>query len=240
MKTGHWRVSAVILLLGAAGLLVSTAEDAGTSGSHGFVSSAHAQPLRKLIARWRGKTLPDGIDKAEGRIEATQVDVSSKYPGQLAELSVEEGTKVAIGQVIGRVTSPEFEAQLRAAQSVLQAAQDGLAGAESEIASRRSALEFAKSDFERGQELMKSGFITKQAFEERRRNYDSAQAAVQNMTARRDQAQSAIKAAEAKVQEIEFDDPRSHARVPAQRKSSVSDGAKRRNRGGRRTARDNS
>ena len=204
MKTGHWRVSAVILLLGAAGLLVSTAEDAGKSGSHGFLASAHAQPLRKLFARWRGQTLPDGIDKAEGRIEATQVDVSSKYPGQLAELSVEEGTKVAIGQVIGRVSSPEFEAQLRAARSVLQAAQDGLAGAESEIASRRSALEFAKSDFERGQALMKSGFITKQAFEERRRNYDSAQAAVQNITARRDQAQSAIKAAEAKVQEIEL------------------------------------
>ncbi len=116
---------------------------------------------------------------------------------------MEEGTKVAIGQVIGRVSSPEFEAQLRAAQSDLQAAQDALAGAESEIASRRSALEFAKSDFERGQALMKSGFITKQAFEERQRNYESAEAAVQNMTARRDQAQSAIKVAEAKVQQIE-------------------------------------
>ena len=50
---------------------------------------------------------------------------------------------------------------------------------------------------------MKSGFITKQLFEERRRNYESADAAVQNMTARRDQAKSAIKFAEAKVQEIE-------------------------------------
>ena len=116
---------------------------------------------------------------------------------------MEEGTKVAIGQAIGRVSSPEFEAQLRAAQSDLQSAQDGLAAAESEIASRRSALEFAKSDFERGQALLKSGFITKQAFEERQRNNESAEAAVQNMTARKDQAESAIKAAEAKVQHIE-------------------------------------
>ncbi len=203
MKICHWRVSAVALLLGAAALLSLTIEDAGKSGYHGFLSSAHAQPLRKLIARLRGQTLPDGIDKAEGRIEATQVDVSSKYPGQLAEISVEEGTKVAIGQVIGRVSSPEFEAQLRAAQSDLQSAQDGLAGAESEIASRRSALEFAKSDFERGQALMKSGFITKQAFEERQRNYELAEAAVINMTARRDEARDAIKVAEAKVQQIE-------------------------------------
>ena len=203
MKTRHWRVLAVALLLATAALLASTIEDAGKSGSHGFLSSAHAQPLSKLIARLRGQTLPDGIDKAEGRIEATQVDVSSKYPGQLAEISVGEGTKVAIGQVIGRVSSPEFEAQLRATQSELQSAQDGLAGAEFEIASRRSALEFAKSDFERGQALMKSGFITKQSFQERERNYQSAEAAVQSMTAKRDQAESAIKAAEAKVQQIE-------------------------------------
>ena len=197
----HGRVAAA-LLVGGAALLSLTTEDAGKSGSHGFLSSAHAQPLRKLIARLRGQTLPDGIDKAEGRIEATQVDVSSKYPGQLTEVSVEEGTKVAIGQVIGRVSSPEFEAQLRAAQSDLQSAHDALAGAESEIASRRSALEFAKSDFERGQALMKSGFITKQSFEERQRNYELAEAAFQNMTAGRDQAQSTIKFAEAKVQEI--------------------------------------
>ena len=110
MKTCHWRASMVALLLGA-GLLALTIEDVGKIGYPGFLSSAHAQPLRKLIARLRGQTLPAGIAKAEGRIEATQADVSSKYPGQLAEISVEEGTKVAIGQVIGRVSSPEFEAQ---------------------------------------------------------------------------------------------------------------------------------
>ena len=203
MKRHGRRVAAAAILVGAAASLSLTIEDAGRSGPHVFLSSAHAQPLRKLIARLRGQTLPDEIDKAEGRIEATQADVSSKYPGQLAEISVEEGVRVTIGQVIGRVSSPEFEAQLRAAQSDLQSAQDALAGAESEIASRRSALVFAKSDFERGQALMKSGFITKQAFEERLRNYKSAGAAVQNMTAGRDQAQSAIKSAEAKVQQIE-------------------------------------
>ena len=202
MKTCHWRASMVALLLGA-GLLALTIEGVGKIRVPGFLSSAQAQPLRKLIARLRGETLPAGIAKAEGRIEAIQADVSSKYPGQLVDISVEEGTKVALGQAIGRVSSPEFEARLRGAQSDLQSAQDGLAGAEAEIASRRSALVFAKSDFERGQALMKSGFITKQAFEERQRNFELAEAAVQNMTGRRDQAKSAITAAEAEVQQIE-------------------------------------
>ena len=92
---------------------------------------------------------------------------------------------------------------MRAARSDLQSAQDALAGAEADIASRKAALEFAKSDFERGQELMKSGFITKQVFEERQRNYKSAEAAVETMAARRDQAQTSITGAEAEVQRIE-------------------------------------
>ncbi len=193
LKICHKRTSAVLALLLGAGLVLSIG-DARISGDYGLVSSAHAQPLRKLIARLRGQTLPSGIAKAKGRIEANQVDVSSKYPGQLAQISVQEGTKVAIGQVIGKVSSPEFEAQLRAARSELQSAQGALAAAEADIASRKAALDFAKSDFERGQELIKSGFITKQLFEERQRNYESAEAAVQTMAARRDQAQSAIKA----------------------------------------------
>jgi HlyD family secretion protein len=202
MDLRHKRASATLVLLLGAGLAFSIG-DAGVSDDHALVSSAHAQPLRKLIARLRGQTLPDGVVKAEGRTEATQVDVSSKYPGQLAEISVDEGTEVTIGQPIARVSSLEFEAQLRAARSDLQSAEEGLMAAEADIASRKAALEFAKSDFERGQELMKSGFITKQQFDERQRNYDAADAAVRNMTARRDEAQKSIEIARAKLQQIQ-------------------------------------
>ena len=151
----------------------------------------------------RGEKLPSGIVKSNGRIEATQVDVSSKYAGRLDEVTVEEGSPVTQGQVIARISSPEYEAQLRAAQSDVQRAKDALASAEAEIVSRQSSLEFAKSDFERGQELMKTGFITKQAFEQRKRNFDAAAASVKSFTSQRDQAQSAIKNSEAQVERIE-------------------------------------
>ena len=170
-----------------------------------FVPSAHAQGIiRNLIARLRGQTLPDGIVKSNGRIEATQVDVSSKYAGRLAEVTVEEGSSVTQGQAIARVTSPEYEAQLRAAKADVQKANDALAAAEAEITSRQSALEFAKSDFERGQELMKTGFITKQVFEQRKRNFDSAVAAVQELhLAARSGACPQIANSEAEVDRIQ-------------------------------------
>ncbi len=172
-------------------------------GGGWFGPSAHAQILRNLIARLRGETLPAGIVKSNGRLEATQVDVSSKYPGRLSEVTVEEGSNVTQGQVIAKITSPEYEAKLRAAKADVQKANDALAAAEAEITSRESALTFAKSDFERGQELMKSGHITKQTFEQRKRNYDSAIAAVKSFTSQRDQALSQIANAEAEVDRIQ-------------------------------------
>jgi HlyD family secretion protein len=192
--------SAFLLGLGACALSMSGEPRGGVS----LVPSAHAQGMiRNLIARLRGQTLPDGIVKSNGRIEATQVDVSSKYAGRLSEVTVEEGSSVTQGQVIGKITSPEYEAQLRSANAGVQKANDALASAEAEITSRQSALEFAKSDFERGQELMKSGFITKQVFEQRKRNFDSAVAAVQNFTSQRDQALSQIANAEAEVDRVQ-------------------------------------
>jgi len=50
---------------------------------------------------------------------------------------------------------------------------------------------------------MKTGFITKQVFEQRKRNFEAATAAVQSSTSQRDQAQSGIKNAQAEVERIE-------------------------------------
>jgi HlyD family secretion protein len=79
-------VSALLLSVAACALSV-TAEPRGAVS---WVPSAHAQGIiRDLIARLRGQTLPDGIVKSNGRIEATQVDVSSKYAGRLSQVAVE-------------------------------------------------------------------------------------------------------------------------------------------------------
>jgi HlyD family secretion protein len=202
MMTFRRRVAASALMLGFGACALSLSVD--SKGGVSLTPSAHAQGIiRNLIARLRGQTLPDGIIKSNGRIEATQVDVSSKYAGRLAQVTVEEGSSVTQGQVIAKLTSSEYDAQLRAANANVKKANDALAAAEAEIASRQSALEFAKSDYARGQQLINSGHITKQTFEQRKRNLDSAVAAVQSYTAQRDQASSAIANSEAEVDRIQ-------------------------------------
>jgi len=159
--------------------------------------------FRSLLDRVLGESMPEGIVKTNGRIEATQVDVAAKYPGRLVDITVEEGSEVKAGQVVGRVSSPEYEAQLRAAQSNLEKAKQLLAETESLIDQRKAVLAAAKTDFERGQELIKTQIITQQTFDQRQRNFESSQAAVVGAQAQRDQADAAIKSAQAEVERIE-------------------------------------
>ena len=160
--------------------------------------------VRSLLDRVRGNAMPEGIIKTNGRIEAIQVDVAAKYPGRLVDITVEEGSEVKAGQVVGRVSSPEYEAQLRAAQSNVERAKQSRAEAELLIDQRKAVLAAAKSDFERGEELVGKQIITQQTFDQRRRNYEGAEANVVGAIAQRDQADAAIKSAQADVERLEF------------------------------------
>ncbi|WP_298104434.1 HlyD family efflux transporter periplasmic adaptor subunit [Bradyrhizobium sp.] len=190
--------------IGAGIIALPITYDAASKLEVSAIAAAHAQPrIKNLIARLRGAKLPEGIARSNGRLEATQVDVSAKYAGRISEMNVEEGSPVKVGQVVGKISSPEMEAQLRAAQASVQKAKDAVAAAEAEIATRQSALEFAKGDFDRAVELIKSGNITKQIYDQRQRNFEGAQAATAAVQAQRDQARSAVSNATAEVERIQ-------------------------------------
>lgn len=175
----------------------------GTRGGPELVSGAQAQNvLQNMLTKLRGERLPVGIAKSNGRLEATQVDVSSKYAGRLSEVDVEEGSAVSQGQTLAKISSPELEAQLRSAEADEQRAKDAQAAAEADIQTKQSALDFAKSDYERGAELVKSGTISKQTYEQRKRNFESATSSLASTTSQRDQAISAIKSSQAKVDQF--------------------------------------
>jgi HlyD family secretion protein len=147
--------------------------------------------------------LPEGIVKSNGRLEATQVDVSSKYSGRLATLNVDEGDEVTAGQVVGTISSPETEAQLRGAQDQVVKAKQAVVATIADIAQRESDVEFTKKDYERGQVLVGQGWLTKQVFDKRRNAFESAEAALKSAKAQRDQAESAIKVNQADVERLQ-------------------------------------
>jgi HlyD family secretion protein len=171
-------------------------------------SGAHAQSkvqskLQKLIDDLRGSTTPKGIVKTNGRIEATQIDVAAKYAGRLATVTVNEGDEVTAGQVIARISSPEYEAQLRGARAQVLKAKRNIASVEALIVERKSALAYAKTDVERGQPLVKEGFLSRQVFQQRETKAEVAAASLTAAEAEREAAQFAMNSAQADVERID-------------------------------------
>lgn len=174
--------------------------------SHDFSPSASAQAqsrIKEFLQRLRSGNLPTGIAKSNGRIEATQIDVGAKYAGRLSQVLVNEGDDVTAGQVVAKISSPEYEAQLRGAQSQVLKAKQGLAEANALIVQRKSEITLAQAELERGQQLVDKGYLTRQTFDQRVAKADTAKAALVAAEAQRDQAAFAIKSAEAEVDRIE-------------------------------------
>ena len=172
--------------------------------------SAEQDPLKRakkavesLINHLRGRDMPEGIVKSNGRLEATQVDVSAKYPGRLATLTVNEGDEVTAGQVVATISSPETEAQLRNAQAQVLKAKRALAETNALIVQRKSDLDFAGPDYERAKQLVERGNISQQMTDSRRNRFEAAQAGYVAANARRAQAEAEIKAAEAEVERLQ-------------------------------------
>ena len=159
--------------------------------------------VETLINRLRGRDMPEGIVKTNGRLEATEVDVAAKYPGRLATVRVNEGDEVTAGQVVATISSPETEAQLRGAQAQVLKAKQALAEAIALIAQRKSDLEFTRTDYERGKYLVGQGNTSQQVADLRRNKFEAAEAAYVAAQAQRDQAESQIKAAAADVERFQ-------------------------------------
>jgi HlyD family secretion protein len=112
--------------------------------------------------------------EANGTIEATEVEVSSKLPGRLAQLLVKEGDQVQANQVIARLDTSEIEAEVAQARAALARAEaqlkELLAGsrvqeieeARANLQQAKDNLKLAKDDWDRFDNLFKEGAISAQ------------------------------------------------------------------------------
>jgi HlyD family secretion protein len=205
-------VSAVALVAGLIIAALALTSALGEEGTSTAPPQAQKQPspiedarkaVETLINRLRGRDMPEGIVKTNGRIEATQVDVAAKYPGRLATLTVDEGDEVTAGQVVANISSPETEAQLHSAQAQVLKAKQAKAEAIALIAQRDSDLTFARTDYERGKTLLQKGDIAQQVVDQRRNRFEAAEAGYVAANAQRDQAESSIKSAESEVERLQ-------------------------------------
>ncbi|OUQ53738.1 hemolysin secretion protein D [Alistipes sp. An116] len=127
----------------------------------------------------------------QGTVECTTYKASSKVPGRIDDMKVEEGERVEKGQLLYTLSTPELDAKLQQAQAVKSAAsaldQAALAGArvqQIEAAMNmwqkaQAGLELARKTLDRVQNLYNQGVIPAQKLDEATANYQAMEATAQ-------------------------------------------------------------
>ena len=146
--------------------------------------------------------LPEGIASGNGRLEATQVDITTKFPGRLAELYVREGDQVEPGQVLARMDVRELEAELHQTEAQVAQAQKQRIAATAIIAQRNSEVALAEKNLARLRELYENQNISIEQLQRSETAVQTAQAAVSVAEAELELADAAIDAARASVESV--------------------------------------
>lgn len=147
--------------------------------------------------------LPDYIASGNGRIEAEEIHVATKYAGRVAEVLVHEGDMVQAGDVLAKMDTSEVDAQLAQAMAEQARAEESVPEAKAEIVQRESELRLAKQQLERAQKLVKNNNISREQVDQREANRDIAVARLEAAKARQTSAERSVEAARAQVARIQ-------------------------------------
>lgn len=131
-------------------------------------------------------TIKQGPDTIQGQGEATEIRISGKMPGRVAEFYVEEGSVVKKGDTLVRIHSSLLDArmeQARAMEDVASAADRKVdAGTRTQIiaAARdiwtqaQAAAGITKKTYDRMENLFREGVVSEQKRDEAKAAYDAA------------------------------------------------------------------
>ncbi|MGE4376696.1 MAG: HlyD family secretion protein [Burkholderiaceae bacterium] len=180
---------------------------------------ASAIVLVVALLAWFGwkKLRADGDEQAvvggNGRIEATEIDVATKYAGRVVDIYAFEGDFVSAGQVLAQMQVDTLTAQrneavaqkqqamtgVASAQAQVKVRESDLAAAQAVVVQRTSELDNARRRLARSQTLATEGAASIQELDDDRAAVHNAEAALAAAKAQAKAAESAIAAAKAQV-----------------------------------------
>lgn len=151
----------------------------------------------------QGRRLPAGFASGNGRIEANEIDVATKFAARILTVPVEEGDLVEAGAVVATLDIRELEAQLRSAQAQLRQSRQSREEAAFTIAQRESEADFAAKELERALVLFGNGHVSQQRVDQARNQRRTADAALNAARSRLGSAEEAIAAAAGEVDRLQ-------------------------------------
>lgn len=138
--------------------------------------------------------LPPGISFGNGRLEADEIDIATKFAGRVAELRADIGDMVTAGQVVARMDTRDLQEQLKKSEAQVGQAQRLIEEATANLDQQQTHQKLAEQELERTQTLLSNGWATKELFDQRKQALDGAKAAVSAARTRVAQAERALEA----------------------------------------------
>ena len=139
--------------------------------------------------------LPPGIAFGNGRLEADEINIDTKYAGRIAQMLADEGDLVAAGQVVARMDTQDLAASLKKSQAQVLQARRAVDEANANVAQQKTQVLLAQQEFDRATTLLKKGFQTQEVVDQRQQQLDGANAALSASTARVTESEHALEAA---------------------------------------------
>jgi HlyD family secretion protein len=139
--------------------------------------------------------LPEGIVSGNGRIEAEEIDIDTKFAGRVLERYVDEGDMVTAGEVVARMDTRDLEATLRRTEAQVLQARKTLDEANANVVQQQTQVTLAQQEIERTTALVARGYATKELLDQRRQSLNGAIALLNAANARVGEAERALDAA---------------------------------------------
>ena len=155
-----------------------------------------------ILQKFQKPGLPEGIASGNGRIEATEVDITTKYGGRLAGVLSKEGDTVDLNQALAQIDTKEMDAQVRRAEAEVRRAEQERNVAVAVIAQRKSELSLSQKDMERAKGLYENDSISLEQLQRDETAVDTAKATLAAARALLSNADASIEAAIANTELI--------------------------------------
>jgi HlyD family secretion protein len=139
--------------------------------------------------------LPPGIVFGNGRLEADEINIDTKYAARIAEIKVDEGDPVKAGQVVARMDTRDLQASLKKAEATVRQATRAVDEAKANVVQQQAQALLAKQEYDRAAYLVQRGFQTKEVLDQRQQQLDGANAGLHAANMRAIETEHALEAA---------------------------------------------
>lgn len=158
--------------------------------------------------------LPPGFAGGNGRLEAKQIDIATKYPGRIKEVLADEGEMVNAGQVVATMDTEPLEAQLRNAEAKIKEAEDNRRTAVANVAVKQAEFVYSEKEYKRSSELVGRGAVSEAERDIDLARMEKARSALVGAKAQAVRTKSAIAAAVAEAERLKAEIRDSVLRAP--------------------------